>query len=78
MVILRYEAEARQLVNGAERANEVRVLRVERQGTWRYVGEECQLAWETDVGEGDTQSLGATLCHVAAEMLGEDPNADHW
>ncbi len=78
MVILRYEAEARQLVNSVKRANEVRVLRVERQGTWRYVGEECQHAWGTDVGEGDTQSLGATLCHVSAEMLGEDPNADPW
>lgn len=78
VVILRYETEARKLVDTKERANEVRFLRVERQGTWRYVGEECQQAWAADVGRGDTQSLGATLCHVAAEVLGEDPNAEPW
>jgi hypothetical protein len=78
VVILRYETEARELVNTVERASEVRTLRVDRQGTWRFVGEECQQSWGTTVGQGDTQSLGATLCHVAAELLAEDPDADPW
>jgi hypothetical protein len=77
-VILRYEREARELINSRERAEEVRVLRVERGGTWRTVGEECQHRWGTLVGDGDLQSLGATLCHVAAELRGEDPDAPPW
>jgi len=34
--------------------------------------------WAADLGVGDTQSLGATLCHVAAEILGEDPDREPW
>lgn len=75
---MRYEAECRQLVADDARAQEVRELRVGDQGTWGYVGEQCQLRWGTDVGSGDTQSLGATLCHVAAELLGEDPDGEPW
>jgi hypothetical protein len=29
-------------------------------------------------GRGDTQSLGATIDHVAAEILGEDADAEPW
>jgi hypothetical protein len=78
MRTLRYEAEVRQLVNSPERAREVRALRTELEGTWRFVGERCQEAWDTSVGINDAQSFGETLCHVAAEVLGENPDADPW
>jgi hypothetical protein len=42
------------------------------------LGEECQALPGTDIGFRDTRSFGATLCHVAAEMLGEDPDAEPW
>ena len=66
------------MVNDKTRALEVRQLRVDEEQTWRGVGKEIQKRWSTDVGLGDTQSLGATLCHVAAELLGDDPDADPW
>jgi hypothetical protein len=77
-VILRYESECRELVTDEARAREVRALRVDDRGTWRYVGEECRARWSAEVGSGDAQSLGATLCHVAAELLGEDPDTEPW
>lgn len=77
-VIVRYEREARLLLAERGRAQEVRGLRVGRGLTWRGVAEECQVSWGTDIGRGDLQSLGATICHVAAEILGEDPDADPW
>jgi hypothetical protein len=42
------------------------------------LGEECQALLGTDIGFRATRSFGATLCHVAAEMLGEDPDAEPW
>lgn len=77
-VIARYESEVRELMQDAERALEVRALRVDGQGTWRQIGEECQQRWGTAIGAEDTQSLGATLCYVAAELLGDDPDAEPW
>lgn len=77
-MILRYEDEVRALVDSIERAEEIRTLRVDQALTWRSLGEECRRRWNTSVGGGDTQSIGATLCHVAAELLGEDPDADPW
>ena len=77
-VILRYEAEARAAVDTVERACEVRSLRVEHQGSWRYVAEEARPRWNLDAGLGDDQSLATTLCHVAAEVLDEDPDAAPW
>ena len=78
-VIVRYEADLRTLIGTSrDRALEVRRLRVDDDGTWRYVGAECQQRWNTEVGRGDTQSFCATLCHVAAEVLGEDPDAEPW
>lgn len=78
LVIMRYESEVRELLRKPGRALEVRSWRLDEKGTWRHVGEECQARWRTAVGTGDTQSLGATLCHVAAELLGEDPDAEPW
>jgi hypothetical protein len=77
-VILRYESEVRASLTTVDRALEVRALRVDADETWRGVGEECHRRWRLAVGQGDYQSLGATLCHVAAEVLGEDPNAEPW
>jgi hypothetical protein len=59
-------------------AQEIRGLRVDRGLTWRGVGAECQELWGTNIGRGDTQSFGATVCHVAAEILGENPDAEPW
>lgn len=75
---MRYESEVRELLDSIARAKEVRALRVDDRGTWRYVGEECQRRWQTTVGDGDTQSFGATLGHVAAQMLGEPPDEEPW
>jgi hypothetical protein len=77
-VIVRYEREVRLLLAEPGRARQVRDLRVSQGLTWRGVGEECQTLWSTDTGRGDTQSLGATICHVAAVLLGEDPDAEPW
>ncbi|HRD59872.1 MAG TPA: hypothetical protein PLZ93_06675 [Nocardioides sp.] len=76
-MISRYEAEVRDALSTIERAREVRHLRVDQQASWRVVGEECRRSFDIDVA-GDDQSLGATLCHVAAEVLGEDPDAAPW
>ena len=65
-------------MDSVERAREVRALRVEQEHTWRGVGLECRQLWATEAGAGDEQSLGVALCHVAAELLGEDPDADPW
>jgi hypothetical protein len=78
VVIIRYEREVRLLLAEPGRARQVRDLRVGQGLTWRGVGEECQALWGTDTGRGDTQSIGATICHVAAELLGEDPDAEPW
>jgi len=77
-MILRYETECRELVSDDSRAREVRALRVDSGYTWRDVDEECRRRWATDVGDGDTQSLGSTLCHVAAEVLAERADAEPW
>ena len=77
-MILRYEEEVRSLVDSVERAQEVRRLRVDQASTWRRVGEDCKKRWGVVVGEEDEQSLGATICHVAAEVLGEDPDSEPW
>jgi hypothetical protein len=77
-MIVRYETEVRQLLNSIEKAHEVRRLRVDEELTWRGVGEAFQRRWMAGVGEGDEQSLGATLCHIAAELLGEDPDGEPW
>ena len=76
-MILRYENEVRAELD-VERARFVRELCVERSETWRGVGSECLAAWNLPFGDGDTQSLGATLCHVAAELLGEDLDTEPW
>jgi hypothetical protein len=78
MVIMRYEHEARLLLAVPGRAQQIREWRVSQGLTWRGVGAESQARWGTDTGRGDTQSLGATLCHVAAELLGEDPDTEPW
>jgi len=77
-VILRYETEVRAGIVTVDQAVEIRHLRVDQEATWRHVGEEVQTRWLAEVGLGDTQSLGATACHVAAELLGEDPDQDPW
>ena len=77
-VILRYESEVRAALTTARQAREVRFLRVDASKTWRYVGEEIRRRWRLTVGKGDYQSLGATLCHVAAQVLGEDPDGEPW
>ena len=77
-MLLRYEGEVCELLRVPGRPDEVFRLRVERGGTWRAVGEESRQLWDISVGEGDLQSLGATLCHVAAELRGEDPDSDPW
>lgn len=77
-VILGYEAECRRLIADEAWAREVRALRVDSGYTWRGVADECRCRWGTNVGEGDLQILGETLCHVAAELLGEDPDAAPW
>ena len=75
--MLRYEAEVRAFLD-AERAMHVRVLRVDQGHTWRGVAIESDDRWHFDFGQGDPQSVGATLCHVAAEILGEDPDGPPW
>lgn len=77
-MIVRYESEVRQLLTSIEQAHEVRQLRVDEELTWRGVAEVLQARWMARVGQGDEQSLGATLCHVAAELLGEDPDGEPW
>lgn len=77
-MILRYEDEVRVLLTDIDEARFVRALRVDQDLTWRGVGEEMGSRWSTDVGKGDPQSLGATICHVAAELLDEDPDATPW
>ena len=57
---------------------EVRSLRVDDEESWRCVRDECFRRWDLDFGKGDPQSLGAALCHVAAELLGENPDAEPW
>jgi hypothetical protein len=60
----------------AEHAAFVRELRVSRGRTWRWVAEECAMAWG---GSWDSeQFLGKKICERAAELLGEDPNRDPW
>jgi hypothetical protein len=53
-----------------DRALFVAQLRVEREYTWRMVGEECGRAWGKDWGT--RQDVGAALCGLAAAHLGED------
>jgi len=75
---LSYEREVRELLTTTDDALIVRGLRVDQGLSWRAVGEDMRGRWETLVGKGDTQSLGATICHVAAELLDEDPDSEPW
>lgn len=77
-MILRYESDVRATLTTAVQAREVRSLRVDAARTWRDVGEEIGRRWQLTVGKGDEQSLGATVCHVAAQVLGEDPDGEPW
>jgi len=76
-MILRYEDECRAQLTEAG-AQFVRSLRVEQAETWRGVGSALIKEWDLSFGIGDTQSLGATMCHVAAELLAEDPDGEPW
>jgi hypothetical protein len=75
-MILRYEDEVRVLLTDADEARYVRALRVDQGLTWRGVGEAMSSRWSSSVGSGDSQSFGATICHVAAELLNEDPDGE--
>lgn len=77
-MILRYEQEVRAVLVDVAASLEVREVRVGQDGTWRTVGAEFHARWGLGFGAGDFQSLGATLCHVAAERLDEDPDKDPW
>ena len=74
----RYELDVRALVVSLDVARAVRSLRIDRDLTWRSVEEEARLLLGFQLGEGDPQSVGFALCQVAAEVLGEDPEADPW
>ena len=67
----RYADEVRQFLTTVDQAEFVRELRVGRDATWRAVGRDMSTRWETDIAAGDLQSLGRTICEVAAELLGE-------
>lgn len=77
-MILGYEREARGLVTSTARARQIRKARIEDGKSWGAIGVGCRLAWGPAVAIDDSQSFGATLCHVAAEMLGEEPDGYLW
>lgn len=61
-----------------ERAEFVRSLRCGEPGyTWRAIADACHDAWGDMVTAGN-QLHGECLCMRAAELLGEDPNAEPW
>ena len=59
-----------------EQASFIRKLRVEENGTWRYVAETCNNEWEGNWGSN--QLAGMALCERAAILHGEEYTSDPW
>lgn len=59
-----------------EQASFIRRLKVDENGTWRYVAEACSDAWGGDWGSN--QLAGMALCERAAFFFNEDYQTDPW
>lgn len=59
-----------------ERAEQIRVWRVDEGCTWRGVASAATVAWA--IREEANQMLGVELCQAAARVLGEDARKDPW
>lgn len=59
-----------------ERANQIRVWRVDEGCSWRGVASAATERWGTE--EVTNQFLGMELCRAAADVLGEDWRKEPW
>ena len=63
-----------------ERAVRIREVRIDEEGTWRYVAETIHKEWGADAEwtPPSNQLAGMALCQAAAEVFGEDSNEEPW
>lgn len=59
-----------------DRAEQIRVWRVDEKYSWRGIASAATKWWGTY--DETHQMIGVELCRAAAELLGEDHEADPW
>ena len=60
------------------RARFVRHLRVDKNGSWRWVAQKCHEKWRQDWNPPSNQIVGMDLCKMAAPFFNENWSEEPW